>query len=99
MVKLISEVADLPTSGSVVIDFFAQWCGPCKKIAPAFEKLAEVYPSITFLKVDVDESPELVDKYDVNAMPTFVFLKDGVVVKRIEGADLRAMEEGFALLV
>ena len=99
MVKIVSDVADIPTSGAVIIDFFATWCGPCKKIAPAFEKLAEVYPSIVFLKVDVDESPELVDKYEIQAMPTFLFMKNGVVVKRIEGADLRAMEEGFALLV
>jgi thioredoxin 1 len=99
MVKLIEDATEIPSTGSVIIDFFAIWCGPCKKIAPAFEKLAEVYPSIAFLKVDVDESPGLVDKYDIQAMPTFVFLKDGVIVKRIEGADLRAMEEGFALLV
>ena len=99
MVKLVSEISEIPLKGSVVIDFFATWCGPCKKIAPAFEKLAEVYPSIAFLKVDVDESGELVDRYEVQAMPTFIFIKDGVVVKRIEGADLRAMEEGFALLV
>ena len=97
--KIVESVDEIPMTGSVVIDFFATWCGPCKKIAPAFEKLAEVYPSIVFLKVDVDESAELVDKYGISAMPTFVFLKEGVVVKRIEGADLRAMEEGFALLV
>jgi thioredoxin 1 len=99
MVKIVETVDEIPMKGSVVIDFFATWCGPCKKIAPAFEQLSTVYPSIIFLKVDVDESAELVDKYGVQAMPTFVFLKDGVVVKRIEGADLRAMEEGFALLV
>lgn len=99
MVKIVETADEIPMKGSVVIDFFATWCGPCKKIAPAFEQLATVYPSIVFLKVDVDESAELVDKYGVQAMPTFVFLKDGVVVKRIEGADLRAMEEGFALLV
>lgn len=99
MVKIISDLPEIPQKGSVVIDFFATWCGPCKKIAPAFEKLAEVYPSITFLKVDVDESAELAEHYEVQAMPTFLFLKDGIIVKRIEGADLRAMEEGFALLV
>jgi thioredoxin 1 len=99
MVKLVENADEIPMKGSVVIDFFATWCGPCKKIAPAFEQLATVYPSIVFLKVDVDELAELVDKYSIQAMPTFVFLKDGVVVKRIEGADLRAMEEGFALLV
>lgn len=99
MVKLVSEVSEIPSSGAVVIDFFATWCGPCKKIAPVFEKLAEVYPSIAFLKVDVDESGDLAELYEVQAMPTFVFLKNGIIVKRIEGADLRAMEEGFALLV
>lgn len=99
MVKLISDLAEIPQKGPVVIDFFATWCGPCKNIAPAFEKLAEVYPSITFLKVDVDESDELVEIYGIQAMPTFLFLKDYIVVKRIEGADLRAMEEGFALLL
>ena len=99
MVKIVETVDEIPMTGSVVIDFFATWCGPCKKIAPAFEQLATVYPSIVFLKVDVDESAELVDKYGIQAMPTFIFLKEGVVVKRIEGADLRAMEEGFALLV
>jgi thioredoxin 1 len=99
MVKIVETADEIPMKGSVVIDFFATWCGPCKKIAPAFEQLANVYPTIVFLKVDVDESAELVDHYGVQAMPTFVFLKDGVVVKRIEGADLRAMEEGFSLLV
>jgi thioredoxin 1 len=99
MVKIVETADEIPMTGSVVIDFFATWCGPCKKIAPAFEQLATVYPSIVFLKVDVDESAELVDKYGVQAMPTFVFVKDGIVVKRIEGADLRAMEEGFSLIV
>jgi thioredoxin 1 len=99
MVKLISDLAEIPLQGPVVIDFFATWCGPCKKIAPIFEQLAQVYPSIVFLKVDVDISGEVAEKFEIQAMPTFLFVKDGVIVKRIEGADLRAMEEGFALLV
>lgn len=99
MVKLASEVSDIPQSGSVVIDFFATWCGPCKRIAPAFEDLADkYYPAIAFFKVDVDESPELVEMYSISAMPTFVFLKNGQVVKRVEGADMAALEEGFTLL-
>lgn len=99
MVKLISDESEIPLQGAVVIDFYATWCGPCKKVAPVFEKLAQIYPSIVFLKVDVDESAEVAEKFEVQAMPTFLFIKDGRIVKRIEGADLRAMEEGFALLV
>ncbi len=98
MVKLISEVSEVPQVGGVVIDFFATWCGPCKKIAPTYEKLSEAFTSIVFLKVDVDESPELVDLYGIHAMPTFVFLKQGKVVMKVEGADMKGLEEGFNIL-
>ena len=99
MVKIISEASEIPQKGCVVIDFFATWCGPCKRIAPYFEDLADkYYPAVLFLKVDVDEAPELVDRFDISAMPTFVFLKDGKLVKRVEGADVTGLEEGFQLL-
>lgn len=98
MVKVISESSEIPQQGSVVIDFFATWCGPCKRIAPAFEKLAESLSSVIFLKVDVDESPELVNQFDVSSMPTFVFLKNGKEVKRVEGADMAGLEAGFDLI-
>lgn len=98
MVKLISEPSEVPQQGAVVIDFFATWCGPCKRIAPFFEKLAESVKSVSFFKVDVDESPDLVNEFDVSAMPTFVFLKDGKEVKRVEGADMYGLQVGFDLL-
>jgi thioredoxin 1 len=98
MVKLISEVSEVPQQGAVVIDFFAHWCGPCKRIAPFFEQLADEYVGITFLKVDVDESGELVNMFDISAMPTFVFLKNGQVVLKVEGADMKGLEAGFRLL-
>ena len=100
MVKCIQNASEIPQRGSVVIDFFATWCGPCKRIAPAFENLADkYYPTITFLKCDVDECQELVDQFQISAMPTFVFLKDGKVLTTVEGADLKAMEQAFALLL
>lgn len=89
MVKIVSEISDIPQEGIVVIDFFATWCGPCKTIAPKFEEMADLYPTITFLKVDVDESQELTELYDVSVMPTFIFLRNGQPVETIEGADIR----------
>ena len=93
MVKIVSDYSEIPSTGLVLIDFFATWCGPCKAIAPKFEELSKVYTNVTFLKVDVDEdeSRHLVDEYDVQAMPTFVFLRDRTFVKKIEGADLKAI--------
>ena len=100
MVKLVSELSEIPQQGAVVIDFFATWCGPCKRIAPVFEDLADkFYPKVQFFKVDVDESGELVNLFDISAMPTFVFLKEGKVVKKVEGADMAGLEAGFELLM
>lgn len=98
MVKVIESREEIPTNGCVVIDFYATWCGPCKVIAPKFEELAKLYPNITFLKVDVDESGELVDQYNIHAMPTFVFLRDGVQIHKIEGADLRGIGQALEVM-
>jgi thioredoxin 1 len=100
MVKLAASLQEIPMTGNVVIDFYATWCGPCKRIAPIFEDLSDkFYTKVQFLKVDVDESPDLVETFDVHAMPTFVFLKDGKVVKKVEGADMVGLEAGFKILV
>jgi thioredoxin 1 len=88
MVKVIESVNEIPAKGIVVMDFYANWCGPCKRIAPAFETLAGTFKNATFLKVNVDESPDLTEQFDVNAMPTFVFLVDGKLYQKVEGADL-----------
>lgn len=71
----------------VVIDFTATWCGPCQMIAPIYKELSNTYDDVVFLKVDVDENPETAANYNVSAMPTFIFIKGGVVVERVMGAD------------
>lgn len=99
MVKIIESESEIPTSGAVLIDFFATWCGPCKHIAPKFEELSKMYPSVTFLKVDVDESTELTEKFNIRAMPTFIFLVNGFEVNKIEGADLKGIADTLEKLV
>jgi len=67
----------LKDNAKVVLDFTAGWCGPCKRIGPVFEKLAEENPGIKFFKVDVDKNEEVAALEEISAMPTFKFYKDG----------------------
>ena len=77
----------------VVIDFTASWCGPCKMIAPAYEELSGEYTDSVFCKIDVDEVPEIAQRYEVMAMPTFLFLKNGEVVDRFSGASVEKLRD------
>lgn len=89
MVKLIETLGEIPTDRNVVIDFFADWCGPCKMIAPKFNELEAQFPSVTFLKANVDDAEALAEQFGVRAMPTFIFMKKGKVLGKVEGADLK----------
>ncbi|XP_057303828.1 thioredoxin-like protein 1 [Hydractinia symbiolongicarpus] len=86
---------ELVNAGSklVVIDFHATWCAPCKRIAPVFAQLSRKYPQALFLKVDVDQCPNMQQKYSVTAMPTFVFLRSKVVIDKIQGGDPNALQD------
>ena len=75
--------ADTP----VVVDFWAEWCGPCKMITPILEELAsEQAGKITVAKLNVDENPDLAMRYNVMSIPTLLVFKDGEVAKRLVGA-------------
>ena len=72
----------------VLVDFWAEWCSPCRMLAPTFEKLAEKYgDQIEFAKVNVDEVPELANHFAVRSIPTLVLLRDGVVVEQLVAPD------------
>jgi thioredoxin 1 len=70
-----------------VVYFTAAWCGPCKMISPIFEQLSDEYPAASFLKVDVDDQPDVAAAAQVAAMPTFQFFKSGKLLDKIVGAD------------
>lgn len=77
-----------------VIDFTAKWCGPCKMIAPLFDEMSEEFSdSCIFIKVDVDEGPEISAAYNVMSMPTFLFIKNGKVVDRFSGASVEKLRQ------
>ena len=78
-----SEVLD--QKGIVVVDFFATWCGPCKMIAPIIEELEKEMTNIKFVKLDVDENPEVSNKYQIQSIPTLKVFKDGQDVDTVVG--------------
>jgi thioredoxin 1 len=75
------EAKAVQAKGLVLVDFSATWCGPCRRMLPELEAAAEqLAGKATFLKVDVDESPDVAIKYGVQGIPNLTFLKDGQVV-------------------
>ena len=70
----------------VLVDFWASWCGPCKMLSPVIEEIAEERSDIKVGKVNIDEPPELAQKYGVMSIPTVLLLKDGEEVNKSVGA-------------
>jgi thioredoxin 1 len=80
------------TQGLVMVDFWAEWCGPCRAIAPILEELAEASEDrVTLMKVNVDENHALAARYEIRSIPTILFFKEGVVVDRVVGAVPRTL--------
>ncbi|MBN9121381.1 MAG: thioredoxin [Planctomycetes bacterium] len=70
----------------VVVDVYADWCGPCRALAPLLEKLAERYAgAVKFVKVNLDEEPEVAEVYRVEAVPTLLFFRNGQFADRVTG--------------
>lgn len=75
-----------------VVDAYAEWCGPCKAIAPKIEDFSKTYDDVNFIKFDVDDDPQVAQELGVRAMPTFFFFKNGEKVQEVVGANPPAIE-------
>ena len=71
---------------TVLIDFYSDWCGPCRMVAPIVEELANERDDVMVCKVNVDKAPGLSSAFKIYSIPTFIVVKDGVAVKRATGA-------------
>jgi len=104
MVKKVASMAEfdreLRNAGenAVIVDFYATWCGPCQDIAPTLSALSSKYPKIVVLKVDVDKSSSLAERYRINSMPTFKVFVRGQEVKgdAVSGASASRLEKLFS---
>lgn len=74
----------------VLVDFYADWCGPCRMVAPIIEEIAAERADITVGKINVDDEPELASAFGVATIPTLVVIKDGKVTKQVAGARPKA---------
>jgi thioredoxin 1 len=78
--------ADTIASGAVVVDFYADWCGPCKMMAPTFAETADEYEGkVTFAKINIDDHRDVAMTNQVMSIPTMIFFKDGEINDRVTG--------------
>ncbi len=80
-----AEFNEVIKEGVVFVDFFADWCGPCKMLGPVLEEVSKDYPAIEFVKVNVDENMDLAEKFQIMSIPQIYMFKDGEAIGKFGG--------------
>ena len=88
--KDIFEAQVKTSEKTVLLDFYADWCGPCRMVSPLVDEIAEEYPQILVCKVNVDENPDLASEFGIVSIPTLIVMKNGEVVEKALGARPKA---------
>ena len=83
-----AHMQQFSSTGNVVIDFYADWCNPCKRMSPLIDGVAAIMPGFTFIKINRDFFIDLAKTFNITSIPTLVFLKDGKEIGRYDGGPL-----------
>jgi len=76
----------IKSSSTVLVDFWAEWCGPCRSFAPTYEEMSEKYPDLVFAKVDTEDQPELAGSFNIRSIPTLMVFRDQIILYSQAGA-------------
>ena len=89
--QAITNESDFNTEDKLIaVKFWASWCGPCKAIEPHIKKMEEEFPQVKFVSIEIEQVPEIAQKYKVRSLPSLLLIKDGEEVQRVNGAVLLA---------
>lgn len=89
----------LKTDATVIVDFWASWCAPCRMMSPVIEEIAKDFPHVKVCKINVDENPSIAEQYNVSSIPTILIIKNNDVVKQYVGVtDKFEIEKSINLL-
>ncbi len=86
-------MSNLNENTLLVLYFTAEWCGPCKRMAPSLQKLITENPDVIFTKLDIDSNEEIASKFSIKQLPSFVFIKNKNILHKFIGTDIDRLKE------